>query len=93
MRVPLSPPPGLVSDDTTFSSEGAWEDGNNVRFVRGKPQTIGGWGVQFNDELTGVCRNALAWTETSAGLNIAFGTHSALQVYVSGALYDITPAG
>jgi hypothetical protein len=93
VRVPLSPPPGLVSDDTTFSSEGRWEDGNNARFVRGRPQTIGGWEVQFNSTLTGVCRSAIAWTEQSAGINIAFGTHSALEVYVSGALYDITPSG
>ena len=93
MRVALEPPAGLVSDDTTFASEGAWEDGNNVRFLRGRPQTIRGWIKQFNDTLTGVCRNALAWTENSAGLNIAFATHSALQVYVAGNLYDITPSG
>jgi hypothetical protein len=91
--VALEPPPGLISDDTTFAAEGAWEDGNNVRFVRGKPQTIRGWETLFNDTLTGVCRNTLAWTEQQAGLNIAFGTHSALQVYVSGTLSTITPAG
>ena len=93
MRVALEPPPGLVSDDTTFASEGAWEDGNNVRFVRGKPQTIRGWTRHFNEALTGVCRNTLTWTEQGAGVNIAFGTHSALEVYVSGALSDITPVG
>lgn len=93
MRVALEPPAGLVSDDTTFASEGVWEDGNNVRFVRGRPQTIRGWVKQFNDTLTGVCRNVLAWTENTAGTNIAFGSHSALQVYVAGNLYDITPAG
>lgn len=93
MRVPLDPPPGLVSDDTTFASEGVWEDGNNVRFVRQKPQTIRGWATLFNGTLTGVCRNTLAWTEEQAGLNIGFGTHSALQVYVSGDIYTITPTG
>jgi hypothetical protein len=93
MRVALEPPSGIVSDDTTFSSEGQWADGNNVRFRRSKPQVIGGWAKQFVSTLTGVCRNVLAWSEASAGTNIAFGTHSKLQVYVSGALYDITPAG
>lgn len=92
MRVPLSPPPGLVSDDTTFAAEGSWEDGNNVRFVRDRPQTIKGWETLFGSTLTGVCRNTLSWTEDTAGLNIAFGTHSALQVYVGGALFTITPA-
>jgi hypothetical protein len=93
MRVALEPPAGIISDDTTFSSEGLWADGNNARFRRGKPQTIGGWAKQFNSTLTGVCRNVLAWTESTAGTNIAFGTNSALQVYVSGTLYDITPSG
>lgn len=93
MRVALEPPAGLVSDETTFSSQGVWEDGNNVRFIRGKPQTIRGWMKQFADTLTGVCRNALSWTENSAGTNIAFATHSMLYAYVGGNLYDITPAG
>lgn len=37
----LSPPPGINSDDTTFSAKGRWADGSNVRFRGGKPQTIG----------------------------------------------------
>lgn len=41
MKVPFSPPPGINSDDTTFAAEGKWADGNNVRFVDGKPQVIG----------------------------------------------------
>lgn len=39
--IPFSPPPGIVADDTTFSAEGRWADGNNVRFWQGKPQPIG----------------------------------------------------
>jgi len=42
MLIPLSPPPGLNSDDTTFSAAGRWADGNNVRFWNGRPQVIGG---------------------------------------------------
>lgn len=37
----LDIPPGLNSDDTTFSAKGRWADGNNVRFWNGKPQVIG----------------------------------------------------
>jgi hypothetical protein len=43
--------------------------------------------------LTGVCRAVFPWTDNSAVLNIAFGTHSKLQVWQGGALYDITPFG
>lgn len=93
MRIALEIPPGLVSDDTTFAAAGRYEDANNVRFWRGKPQTIGGWSAMMGDTLTGVCRNTLSWSDNDAALNIAFGTHSALHVAAGGGLYTITPAG
>jgi len=93
MRVPLQPPPGIFSDDTTFSKQGQWADGNNIRFWQGKPQTIGGSQLALSTSLTGVCRNVLAWTQNDGSLIIAFGTHSALQVYFAGVLSTITPAG
>lgn len=93
MRVALEPPPGLASDDTTFASKGAYADGSNVRFWLGKPQVIGGWSGAFVGALTGVCRNLKPWTTVSQGITVAFGTHSALMVYVSGVLSDITPSG
>lgn len=93
MRSPLLPPPGIVSDDTTFATPGAWADGNNMRFERAKPQTIGGWSDALGGALTGVCRNVLTWTDNAGYLNLAFGTHSALMVYKDGALSNITPVG
>lgn len=93
MRVALEPPPGLTDDDTTFASPGLWEDGSNIRFVKDRPETIGPWYAAFATLLTGVCRNIKAWTESNSVLDIAFGTHSALQVYTAGALEDITPSG
>lgn len=92
MRVPFAPPPGLNSDDTTFASPGVWEDGNNVRFWHGRPQVIGGW-QDLGVTLTGVCRNLLSWKDNDGNIQIAFGTHSKLQLLAGGALYDITPVG
>lgn len=43
--------------------------------------------------LTGVCRTVFPWVDNSAILNIAFGTHSKLQVWQGGTLYDETPFG
>jgi len=91
MRQPLEIPPGIVSDDTTFAAAGRWADGSNVRFWEGLPQTIGGWESLTSTLLTGVCRNAFPWTDNDAVLNVAFGTHSALQVWMGGAVYDVTP--
>lgn len=92
MRIPLDIPPGLNGDDTTFAAAGRWSDGNNVRFWRGRPQVIGGWEKLITTALTGVCRDIFAWTDNSAVLNIGFGTHSNLQLWQGGGLYDITPA-
>ncbi|WP_374453819.1 hypothetical protein [Phenylobacterium sp.] len=91
MRVPLKIPPGLNGDDTTYSAAGRWADSNNVRFDRDFPQVIGGWESLTASLLTGVCRTVFQWTDSLPTLNIAFGTHSALQVWLGGALYDITP--
>ena len=91
MKIPFAPPAGYVSDETTFSTA-QWVDGNNVRFRMGRAETIGGWSSTMASTLTGVCRNVLPWADNDAGINIAFGTHSALMVYVGGALHDITPA-
>jgi hypothetical protein len=90
-RTPLSIAPGLVADDTSFAAEGAWLDGDKVRFWRGKPQVIGGWESFIQTQLTGVCRAALGWTDIAGVFNAAFGTHSNLQIAYGGALYDITP--
>ncbi|MDP1616777.1 hypothetical protein [Phenylobacterium sp.] len=91
MRIPLDIPPGLVGDDTSFAAAGRWADGSNVRFWRGRPQVIGGWESLTTDGLAGVCRQVFAWTDNAAVLNVAFGSHNALQVWIGGGLYDITP--
>lgn len=90
-RFELAIPPGLVSNDTSLSAKGRWRDGSNVRFFYGKPRAIGGWESIDTTLLTGVCRTVFNWTDNGGVLNIAFGTHSALQVYAGSAIYDITP--
>lgn len=91
MRISLDIPPGLNGDDTAYAAAGRWADASNVRFYRGRPQTIGGWESLTPTLLTGVCRNVFNWSDNSGALNIAFGTHSDLQVWVGGTLYTITP--
>ena len=92
MRIPLDLPPGLNGDDTSFSANGRWADGSNVRFRLGRAQVIGGWEALTAMPLTGVCRAVFPWTDNAAVLNIAFGTHSKLQLWQGGALFDITPS-
>lgn len=92
MRIPLDLPPGLIGDDTSFAATGHWADGSNVRFRLGRPQVIGGWEGLSPSALSGVCRTAFPWTDNSGVLNIGFGTHTNLQVWQGGELFDITPA-
>ena len=92
-RQSLDLPPGMFSDDSRLASKGRWATGSNVRFVEGRPEIIGGWESLTDSLLTGVCRNIFQWTDRLAApsLNIAFGTHSRLQVWVGGSLFNITP--
>jgi hypothetical protein len=100
---PLSPPPGLNSDDTTFAAAGRWADGNNVRFRRGLPETRKGWkkpqfftsGDDITVTLNGDCRKIIHWRPTFGTQRyIAFATTSELVVYSgTGSATDITPSG
>jgi len=92
MRIPFDPPPGLISNDTVYAMGGGWADGENLRFVEGRAQTIGGWQRALDDPLTGKCRNAITWTNNAGLSTIAFGTHDRLQVWSGGELADITPS-
>jgi hypothetical protein len=92
MRVPLQIPPGVDLDDTSFLSKGRWKYVDKCRFWQDQLQVIGGW-TGLNVSVTGVCRGVMAWQDNSLRRNIAFGTHSNLQVFRDGQLYDITPTG
>lgn len=99
-RVPLNVPPGLNTGDTSFSAKvgqayytlrAGWRDMDKARFWRERPQTIGGWQNFTGSLLTGVCRCVFPWNDLTGTLNVGFGTHSNLEVFVGGGLYDITP--
>jgi hypothetical protein len=82
---PFSPPPGLISDDTTFSGAG-WVDGNNVRFRMGRPQTIGGYAIAING-LPSVVRNII-----KAGSNGSLKMGAASKLFSDGNNVSPTPS-
>lgn len=94
MRVPLDLPPGIDSNDTPYAASGFWADCDKVRFWQRHAQPIGGWEKLVGDQMDGVCRSVLPWSDTTASsaLNVAFGTNTKLYVWVGGELYDITPS-
>jgi len=88
-KLPLLP--GIHKDDTPLSAEGFFIDADKVRFVRGKPQTIGGWEAASDSAFLGVCRGLFAWRENTALSWAAAGTHVGLFAYFDALLYNITP--
>lgn len=89
---PFQPPPGLINDDTVFAAPGRWSNGSLARFFEAGWQVKGGWERLTLDNLGGVCRAVLAWTDTSSALDIAFGLHNGLKVWSGSLVSDITPA-
>ena len=91
-NMPFNPPTGLVNDDTSFAEQGRWLNGSLARFYGDSWQVKGGWERLILDNLGGVCRSVLSWTDTTNDLNLAFGRHNGLSVWRDNVLYDITPA-
>jgi hypothetical protein len=90
----LDIPAGIITDETlTTVGQAAWADGSYVRFWKGRPQARGGFERLVAENVTGVCRTVYPWTDNIGALVIGFGTHTKLQVWRGGALYDITPTG
>lgn len=88
----ITPPPGVVLTETDRVIEGRWKASNNMRFVKGRPQKIGGWAQAFNDLTDGTPRAAHAWRDNNFNQYIAVGTYKKLYIYDSDLVQnDITP--
>src|SRR4051812_29078555 len=75
--ISFTPPPGINSNDTAFAGEGQWIDGNNMRFVGGRAETIG---IVFSTgaaSLSFPVRNMFAF-DVSGTTYLAYGTSRAL---------------
>ncbi len=89
--VKLPSNPGVYLDDTPLSAEGYFIDADQCRFVRGRAQSIGGWELASEDSFRGYCRGLHAWRDNSAVVYCAIGTHSYVECFSDGQIYDITP--
>lgn len=65
---------------------------NWFRFVKGKPQKMGGWIQAFASATSGIPHCILAWTDLTVNRFLAAGTYRKLYVYDTNFLQsDITP--
>jgi hypothetical protein len=83
--------PGINRENTRYTTEGGYYDGDKVRFRQGTPEKIGGWQRLSASTFLGVCRSLWNWV-TLGGLNlVGLGTNLKFYIERGGAYNDITP--
>ena len=83
--------PGINRENTRYTTEGGWYDGDKVRFRQGTPEKIGGWQRISANTFLGTCRSLWNWV-TLGFLNlVGVGTNLKFYIERGGAYYDITP--
>jgi hypothetical protein len=83
--------PGINRDQTNYSGEGGWSDGDKIRFFSGYPQKLGGWQKTTSETFIGVCRQVWNWITSFTDNFLGVGTDIKLYIEVGGQFYDITP--
>lgn len=83
--------PGINRDQTDYSNEGGWREGDKVRFRSGYPEKIGGWVKTTPNLFAGVCRQMWNWLTTFSDNFMAMGTNEKLYIEAGGYYTDITP--
>lgn len=83
--------PGVNTEATSLLNESGWSLSQFVRFFQGYLQKLGGWVRLISTPLIGTVRAMLAWEDAVSNQYIIFGSESALEVYLAGFLYNITP--
>jgi len=83
--------PGIVSDVTSYSNEGGWNNSDKIRFNKGFPQKIGGWNKYSANTYQGTARSLHNWIALDGSNYMGVGTE--LKYYIEeGAVFnDITP--
>ena len=83
--------PGINRENTRYTTEGGWYDGDKVRFRQGTPEKIGGWQRLSANTFQGICRSLWNWT-TLVGQNLlGIGTNVKFFIERGGVYNDITP--
>ena len=88
---PIQFAPGVVKDETEYSSEGRFIDADKIRFKNGQPEKIGGWSKLSTQSLTGTPRALAAWSTNDQTDLIGAVTTERFYIYKNGYLNDRTP--
>ena len=83
--------PGFHRESTQYSEEGAWFDGDRVRFREGKPENLRGYEKRITEGLLGTVRDLTTWTNNNTQKLLALGTEQQLGILYSDQVFDVTP--
>ena len=83
--------PGINRENTRYTTEGGWYDGDKVRFRQGTPEKIGGWIRRSNSTFLGICRSLWNWVTLGGNNLIGVGTNLKFYISQGDIYYDITP--
>lgn len=83
--------PGINTQTTILLNETGFSQSQLIRFLDGLCQKLGGWAKFFPDPVLGICRGIFANQDLDGNQYLAIGTTEVLDVYINGAIYNITP--
>jgi hypothetical protein len=83
--------PGFHKESTQYAEEGKWFEGNRVRFREGKPENIRGYTKHNTENIEGIARDILTWSDNDTRKHIIVGTNKEVVVEKDAVLYDVTP--
>ena len=87
----LSFKPGINKEETDYSQEGGWVDGNFIRFRKGRVEKIGGWEKYIDSTLIGSPRALHAWIALDGSQYLGVGTTNKYYVENGNVYNDVTP--
>ena len=83
--------PGINKEETDYSNEGGWVDGNKIRFRKGRVEKIGGWEKASPNTYLGSARALHSWISLGSSRFLGLGTTSKYYIESGGIFNDVTP--
>jgi len=83
--------PGINKEETDYSNEGGWVDGDKVRFRKGRVEKIGGWEKFSPSSIIGSARALHSWISLGGSKYLGIGTTNKYYIEEGGTYNDITP--
>jgi len=83
--------PGINKEETDYSNENGWSDGNLIRFRKGRPEKIGGWQALATTTFFGLARALHSWLSLGGNRYLGIGTTCKYYIEEGEKYNDVTP--